>query len=207
MIKNGRWLQQLLDISVDSGLLDEPIRGIQYDSRKVGQNDVFVAIPGVKLDGTQFAKQAIEKGALLIVSEKEKIEGVPNNRIIKVDDVRKTLSIIAKAYYDFASDKLTILGVTGTNGKTTTTYLLKSILEANGIRCGLIGTTGAMIGDRKIELNHTTPESLELHQLFTEMVKENLTHVVMEVSSHALDLKRVYGINFKAGIFTKGRRC
>lgn len=202
IIKNGRWLQQLLDIPVDSQLLDEPISGIQYDSRKVGKNDVFAAIPGVKLDGTQFAKQAIDKGALCIISEKEIIEGVPNHRIIKTDDVRKTLAVLSKAFHNFSSDKLTIIGVTGTNGKTTTTYLLKSILETNGIHCGLIGTTGAMIGEKKIELAHTTPESLELHQLFAKMVEENLTHAVMEVSSHALDLKRVYGINYKAAIFT-----
>lgn len=202
MTKNGRWLQQFLDTSVESILLDTPINGIQYDSRKVEKDDIFVAIPGTKTDGSIFAKQAFEKGAAFIVTEKSKIEGIPDQHIIQVTDVREVLALLSKAFYDFASDKLIILAVTGTNGKTTTTYLLKSVLESNGIKTGLIGTTGAMLGEKKIELSHTTPESLELHNLFSQMVAENITHVVMEVSSHALDLKRVYGINYKVAAFT-----
>lgn len=202
MIKNGRWLQELLGVSIDSIWLDIVVSGINYDSRKIENRNIFVALPGTKTDGNCFTQAAIEKGAKFIISEKENLTNLSDCCWIRVGDVRETLAIISKAFYDFAVDNLILIGVTGTNGKTTTTYIIKSVLDSNGIKTGLIGTTGAVIGEEKVELSHTTPESLELHQLFFKMVEKKITYVVMEVSSHALQLKRVFGINFKFAIFT-----
>ncbi len=201
-MKNGNWLQTILKTELHSSVKERMISGIQFDSRKVKSGDVFVAIPGLKVDGTQFAISALEKGASFVISEKQKPETVSDLGWIQVENVRKSLAVISSEFYDNPTKKLTVIGVTGTNGKTTTTYLIKSILDSLGLKTGIIGTTGSLIGDRKVELSHTTPESLELNQLFSQMVSENITHVVMEVSSHALHLNRVHGIDFKVAVFT-----
>ena len=201
-MKNGNWLQTILKTELHSSLKERMISGIQFDSRKVKSGELFVAIPGLKVDGIQFAVSALEKGASFVVSEKPRPDSVKDLGWIQIENVRKALAIISSEFYENPTRKLTVIGVTGTNGKTTTTYLIKSILDSLGLKTGIIGTTGSLIGDRKVELSHTTPESLELNQLFAEMVAEKITHVVMEVSSHALDLFRVYGIDFKVAVFS-----
>ncbi|MFH1361795.1 MAG: UDP-N-acetylmuramoyl-L-alanyl-D-glutamate--2,6-diaminopimelate ligase [bacterium] len=165
---------------------------IQYDSRKIQPGDTFVAIPGFKVDGYDFITQAIENGAKEIVAERE--YAVPVGvKFQKVPSSRQALAHLAAKFYDNPSTKVKLIGITGTNGKTTTAYLIKSILETAGYKTGIIGT---------IDNQLTTPESLELQALLAEMVKQGMTHVVMEVSSHALAQDRVYGLNFDIAIFT-----
>jgi UDP-N-acetylmuramoyl-L-alanyl-D-glutamate--2,6-diaminopimelate ligase len=166
--------------------------GIAYDSRKVRPGDIFVAIPGYKVDGADFIPQAIENGAKVIVAERE-VEVPSGVEFQRVPYARKALAHLANKFYDYPSQKLKLIGITGTNGKTTTAYLIKTILDAAGNKVGLIGTVGGEL---------TTPESLDLQALFADMVKQGITHVVMEVSSHALALDRVYGCDFDITIFT-----
>jgi UDP-N-acetylmuramoyl-L-alanyl-D-glutamate--2,6-diaminopimelate ligase len=176
-------------------------KGIAYDSRKVKPGDVFVAIPGYKVDGTEFVPQAIENGAKVIVAEKElKVpEGIDFQR---VPCARKALAYLAAKFYDYPSRKLKLIGITGTNGKTTTAYLIESILKNAGYKVGIIGTVGSRINGKDIDTSLTTPESLDLQALLAEMVKEGVTHAVMEVSSHALALERVAECDFDIAIFT-----
>lgn len=178
------------------------VNEIQYDSRKVKDNDIFICIKGFAVDGHNYIESAIEKGAKTIICEKDiKIqqEGIT---VIKVKEGRKTLALMASNFYGNPADKLKLIGVTGTNGKTTTVYILKTILEKANKKVGLIGTVANYIGSRVIEAERTTPESLELQKLFKEMLDEGCEYCVMEVSSHSLELDRVYGCEFEVGIFT-----
>lgn len=179
---------------------DLKITSVAYDSRKVIEGSLFVAIPGFKFDGHDFISEAINKGAAVIVGEKELDLG--KTPYIRVKDSREALSRLSSYFYKNPGDKLKIIGVTGTNGKTTTTYLLKAILDEVGIDSGVIGTIGNMIKNKLVPTMHTTPESLELYQLFYNMLKKNISHVVMEVSSHSLKLKRVDDVPFEIGVFT-----
>jgi UDP-N-acetylmuramoyl-L-alanyl-D-glutamate--2,6-diaminopimelate ligase len=190
-----------LDFEVLDGNCNLDIGNIQYDSRKINKNDIFVAIEGFNLDGHKYIKAAIERGASAIITQKEFIGGY-GATIIKVDDTRIALSILSANYYDNPSKKLKLIGITGTNGKTTSTYMMKAILEAAGHKVGLVGTIANYIGDKRIDSHRTTPEALELQQLFHEMVEKGIEYCVMEVSSHSLALKRVYGVRFNCGIFT-----
>jgi len=176
------------------------INKIAYDSRKVSENDIFVCIRGFKTDGHNYIQQAIERGAVAVVVEKD-VEnlGVP---VVKVADSREALAFMAAKFFGYPSNQFKLIGVTGTNGKTTTTYLIKSVLEHKGYKVGLIGTNQNMIGDMVIPTERTTPESLELQQLFFDMAKEKVDYVVMEVSSHSLELNRVAGCHYEVGIFT-----
>lgn len=177
-----------------------PVSDIRYDSRKVGANDAFVCIKGFKSDGHDYAGQAVGAGASVVISETALSGDIPH---IVVADTRKTLATMSSAYFDHPAEKMKVVGVTGTNGKTTTTHLIKIIVEhATGAKAGLIGTNGNMIGDEEIETERTTPESYELHKLFSEMARAGCEFVVMEVSSHSLALDRVCGIAFEAGVFT-----
>ncbi len=176
------------------------VGGISYDSRKTKPGDVFVAISGFETDGYKYIPSAIKKGASVIICDRVPQENVP---YVLVDNCRYALAIMSKNYFGAPSDSLCVIGITGTNGKTTTTYLLKHLLEhALGAKVGLIGTNGNMIGNEFIHTERTTPESFELQQLFREMADAGCTHVVMEVSSHSLVLNRVAGINFAVGAFT-----
>ncbi len=164
---------------------------------------LFVAVRGFHSDGHQFISQAIQQGAAAIVAEKQ--EGLPvpaDIPLIIVDDSRRALALLADAFYGHPSRRLTLIGITGTNGKTTTTYLLKSIIEAAGHTAGLIGTIDYRVGDKVYPAPNTTPESLELQQLLSEMVGLGAEHCVMEVSSHALALGRTMGCEFAAAGFT-----
>lgn len=176
------------------------VGGVAYDSRKVKPGYVFVCITGYATDGHKFARSAVENGAIAVVAEHD----LPTVDVpcVIVDNTRKAMAEMAAAYYDYPFKKFDLIGVTGTNGKTTTTYLVKAILEHLGKKVGLIGTNQNMIGDLVIPTSHTTPDSLELMQLFDEMVKNGAESVVMEVSSHALALDRVAACEFNVGAFT-----
>lgn len=190
-----------VDYEVSFGEENIHINNIHYNSKEVSKGDVFFCMKGLKADGHKYAKAAFEKGAVAIIVEND-IEELPNCTVIKVKDSRKALSLASANYYDNPSKKLKIIGITGTNGKTTSTYILKSILEEAGYKVGLIGTIANYIGKDRYEAERTTPESLELQKLFNEMVDKKVDYCVMEVSSHSLSLDRVYGIEFNYGIFT-----
>jgi len=198
-VKLSRLLQKCNIIRTNVNLNIE-INSLHYDSRKIGEGDVFVAIEGYKTDGHNYISGALEKGAVAIICSKMPDENIP---YVLVDDTRKALSLMSAEYFGNPCEKLKIIGVTGTNGKTTSTYLIKKILEeAKGEKVGLIGTMEILIGDSSVESDRTTPESYELQRIFKQMVDENCTYAVMEISSHALALDRVYGVKFKTGVFT-----
>ena len=180
--------------------LDLEISGVSYDSRRTRPGDLFVAMAGYATDGHKFIPMAREKGAACVLCQ-EKPEG--EGPWVLVEDSRAALAQVGRNWYGDPAASMTMVGVTGTNGKTTTTYLLKDILEqAAGAKVGLIGTNQNMIGGEILPTERTTPESFELQGLLRRMADEGCTHVVMEVSSHALYLKRVAGIRFAVGIFT-----
>lgn len=176
------------------------ISGITYDSRRVAPGHLFVAWPGFRVDGHQFAAEAVARGAVAVVTERW-LEGLNAAQLV-VRDAREAAARLAAAFYGHPSRRLTLIGVTGTNGKTTTTYLIKAILEAAGHRVGLIGTIQYVIGHRVLPAPHTTPESVDLQELLARMVDAGVSHCVMEVSSHAVALKRVEQCRFAAGVFT-----
>lgn len=190
-----------LDYKILKGDFDIDINNINYDSRKVENGDIFVCIKGFASDGHKFVKSAIEKGAKVIVCEDDIIVH-DDITVIKFSDTRKALAKLGAKYYDNPCEKLNIIGVTGTNGKTTTAFMIKDIFESIGEKVGLIGTIANYIGSEKLETERTTPESLELQGLFRKMVDEGVKYCIMEVSSHSLELDRVYGVDFKVGIFT-----
>jgi len=175
------------------------VTGVSQDSRKVKPGDLFVAVPGAKEDGAQFVGEAVSRGAVAVVSEKPLSSQVP---YFKVSNARKALALIAANFHGRPADQLTLLAVTGTNGKTTTSYLLKSIAAATGSSTGVIGTLGYSLGGVDHVSAHTTPEPLELHRILRQMVDAGVETVVMEVSSHALLQERVHGLTFKGAAFT-----
>jgi UDP-N-acetylmuramoyl-L-alanyl-D-glutamate--2,6-diaminopimelate ligase len=177
------------------------VTGVAYDSRTVTQGQVFVALKGQHADGTVFALQAAGRGAAAIVSEEPALDGVHVPWAI-VTDARLALAVLATTFYRDPSREMRVIGITGTNGKTTTAYLVASIFEAAGIRCGILGTVAYRIGDQVREATRTTPEAPEVQALLREMVDRECGACAMEVSSHALSLNRVAGMTFAAGIFT-----
>lgn len=181
---------------------DLEIEGLAYNSRKVEKNFLFIAIEGFKTDGHKYIDSAVENGAVAVVLEKD-VEGLPENVVkIKVENSRESLAKLSCNFYENPSSKLNLIGITGTNGKTTTTYLTKGIFEEVGHKVGIIGTIGNLIGNKLIDTNTTTPESLELQGSFCSMIDNEVDTAVMEVSSHALDLNRVDHSDFKVGVFT-----
>ena len=180
---------------------DVEIVNIAYDSRKVRAGSLFVCIEGFKLDGHDFIKAAIEKGAAAIIASKD-VEEAENTVLIKHPNTRKVLAEISSRFFGEPSKKFNLIGVTGTKGKTTTTFMIKSILEGEGHKVGIIGTIANYIGDKVLPAERTTPESLELQQMFSEMLEQDVDTVVMEVSSHSLDLYRVHACDFDIGVFT-----
>jgi UDP-N-acetylmuramoyl-L-alanyl-D-glutamate--2,6-diaminopimelate ligase len=180
------------------------VTGVTYDSRRATHGIVFVALRGVQADGAAYAADAIARGAAAVIAETAPpVDGrhaaVP---WVRVRDARLSLAALAAHYWGHPSEQLSLVGITGTNGKTTTSYLLASIFEAAGIRCGRIGTVGYRVGDREIDAARTTPESPELQQMLRDMVTQRSGACVMEVSSHALSLKRADYLRFSAAIFT-----
>ena len=188
-----------LAIPTDAAL-DVPCTGVAYDSRTVTRGSVFVALPGQKADGAQFAPQAVAAGAVAVVSERPAAgAGVP---WIVVANARLALAHLAAEFFGHPSRRMKVVGITGTNGKTTTSYLMQAIFEAAGVRCGLMGTVTYRIGDREIAATRTTPEAPEVQAFMREMLDAGCGACVMEVSSHALAMHRVDGIRFAAGVFT-----
>ena len=183
------------------GNLDLDILGIEHDSRNVQKGFLFIATKGFNDDGHKHIKEAIEKGALaIILSEDISIESGAS--FIWVEDSYDAIGYLATKFYNNPQSKLNLIGITGTNGKTSTSYFIRSILEEAGIKTGIIGTTGALMDEKILDLNNTTPEPLELIRSLNQMVENNMSACVMEVSSHALALKRVEYIDFDLGIFT-----
>lgn len=185
----------------DGEVPDIEISGIAYDSRKVVSNGMFVAIRGENVDGHDFIDDAVKKGAVAVVGEKPECSAAPFF-FVRVDDGRKALACIANNFYERPSENVSVIGITGTNGKTTTSYLIKSLLEAWGKRVGLIGTIAYSIGDRRYPAFHTTPESVEFQGLLREMAAAGCSHVVAEISSHSLSQKRVDYTRFVTVVFT-----
>lgn len=178
---------------------DTEVRELVYNSRKVKHGDVFCCIVGTFADGHKYAQQAVDAGAAALVVERKLDIDVPQ---ILVEDTRIAMAEMAAAYYGYPSREMQMIGVTGTNGKTSTTYMLKAIAERMGKKVGLIGTIRNMIGDIIIDTERTTPESVDLQRILRQMKDEKVDVVIMEVSSHSLDQKRVHGIEYDVGEFT-----
>ena len=188
---------EILSANVD---LELEISDVSYDSRKTKPGDLFVAMIGFATDGHAYIGKAMTAGAAAVLCQNLPEGEVP---YVQVADSRRALAVVGANFFGHPAEAMTMIAVTGTNGKTTTTYLLKSVLEqAVGARVGLIGTNQNMIGDEVIPTERTTPESFEVQKLFAQMRDAGCTHVVMEVSSHALALDRVYGVHYAVGIFT-----
>lgn len=179
---------------------DMEISGMHYDSRKIETGNLFFAISGYQSDGNKFVGQALANGAGLVVSESNKISNdVP---WIKVTNCRRAMALMSAIFLGRPADQLDMIAVTGTAGKTTTTYLLRSIMEAAGRKTGLLGTINYWILDRKFSAPNTTPESLDLQDLLSRMVSAGADTAIMEASSHGIELDRVAGINFSTAVFT-----
>lgn len=196
-------LQELIDyieIEEIKGETDLTIEHVYYNSQKVTPNSLFICIKGFRTDGHLYVEDAIKNGAKAILCE-DMIES-DGVTVIRVKNTRRAMAKIANKYYHFPSKLLDLIGVTGTNGKTSVTYMIKSILERSGRKAGLIGTIATMVGEDTIEAVRTTPESLDLQKLFSNMAASGQDSCVMEVSSHSLDLERVEEIDYKIGVFT-----
>jgi len=190
-----------LEVKEIIGDLNLNIKGIYHNSREIKRDFLFICIKGFTFDGHNFIDEAINRGAVALVVEKE-IPLRPGITIIRVDNSRKALAILANQFYDFPSRKLKLIGVTGTNGKTTITYMLRAIFQEAGFKTGLLGTAQNIIGDNINSSKMTTMESVDLQKTLKEMVEQKNNYTVMEVSSHALQLSRVEGCDFDAAIFT-----
>ncbi len=193
-------IQSVHPLAVE-GSLDRDITGITCDSRRVMPGNLFIAVRGVHTDGHRFVEMAIDRGAAAVVLEED--SGLsPRATRIRVRDARQTMALAADCFYRHPSQSLKVVGVTGTNGKTTTAFMIKQILETAGVRTGLLGTVQYEIGTRIIPAARTTPESVDLQQMFSQMIRSGCGGVAMEVSSHALAQHRVAGVDFDAAVFT-----
>ncbi|MFH2035157.1 MAG: UDP-N-acetylmuramoyl-L-alanyl-D-glutamate--2,6-diaminopimelate ligase [Candidatus Zixiibacteriota bacterium] len=179
------------------------ISGIEYDSRKIKRGSLFVAVTGFKIDGNQYIAQAIEKGAAAILTEKYYEHKLP---VIVVPEIRTAMSDIAAAFYDNPADKMQNIAVTGTNGKSSSVYLIKMILKAAGYKAGMLNSLVYDTGNKKYKAERTTPDSVDIQKYLSEMVQAGCTYGIIEVSSHALVLQRVRNIKFKIGLFTNFTR-
>ena len=194
-------LLERLDYEVVQGSDEIEITTLINDSRKVENGSAFVCISGAVSDGHKFIPDVAAKGAAAVIVERE-AEAPENVTVIRVKDTRYALALMSAAYFGYPAEKLKVIGITGTKGKTTTTYMIKSILDSVGYNVGLIGTIEAIIGDKRVPAANTTPESYTIHQYFAQMVEAGCDCVVMEVSSQGLMLHRTAGIPFEIGIFT-----
>jgi UDP-N-acetylmuramoyl-L-alanyl-D-glutamate--2,6-diaminopimelate ligase len=195
----------LLDALPDKTVLGRPpatVTGIAYDSRKVAPGECFVAVAGYKQDGRRYIADALARGAALVVAEgADPLADQPTPRVL-VPAAREALARLADAYWAHPSRALTLVGITGTNGKTTTSFLVEALLRAAGHRTGLIGTIQYRVGDQAVDASQTTPEAVELQALLARMRDGGITGAAMEVSSHALALSRVAGTEFDVAVFT-----
>ena len=190
-----------LEYTCCQGSVEQEVSSVVYDSRKAEENSLFICIRGAVVDGHKFVSDVVAKGAKTLVVEEE-VEVPSDVTVILVKDTRYAMAFISAAYFGHPARKLKTIGITGTKGKTTTTYMVKSILENAGYKVGLIGTIEAIIGDEVIPASNTTPESYVIQQYFRKMVDAGCDCVVMEVSSQGLMLHRTQGFVFDYGIFT-----
>ncbi|MGH9805094.1 MAG: Mur ligase family protein, partial [Candidatus Acidiferrales bacterium] len=197
-------LQKLIEgveVSATAGPLGVQIAGVCYDSREARAGSLFAALPGEHVDGHEFIPRALAAGAVAVLSERPPAAGVRATWVQGVN-IRRAVAQVAATFYGHPSRQLKLIGVTGTNGKTTTSYLLESILRAAGARAGLFGTVEYHTATSVIPARQTTPEAMDLQHFFAELRESGAAWVVMEVSSHALALDRVYGCQFEAAVFT-----
>ena len=205
-MKDVKQLFEKLDYELKQGELSGEITSLTSDSRKVEEGCLYICIKGASFDGHSAASEVVEKGAKVLVIQDD-VELSDDARalnpvIVKVNDTREAQAYLSASYFDYPADKLQVIGITGTKGKTTTTYMVKSILEGVGYKVGLIGTIEAIIGEERIPAANTTPESYTIQEYFKRMLDAGCTHVVMEVSSQGLMMHRVDGFTFDVGIFT-----
>lgn len=205
MTKNLQELIALLPGAEIEGPPDRVITQITYDSRQAGPGALFIALTGSKADGHDYVAAACRQGAAAVLAEKT-VEGAMGATVIKVADTRAAMQAITPWFFDYPSRKLRMIGVTGTNGKTTTTHIIRAILMRAGFKVGLIGTIHSLIGDKALPVRNTTPDVVDLQMLLAQMVEEQVDYVVMEVSSHALALGRVSGTEYDVGVFTNVTR-
>jgi len=188
---------EAITVEADVGI---NITGINYDTRMIRSGELFIAIKGYEADGHEFIEEAVKKGAVCVICEKAPQTTIP---YVLVNNSRKALAKMSAVWFGHPATKLKLVGVTGTNGKTSVTNLIKHIIEkCSSSKVGLIGTNGNFIGDRELPAEHTTPESYEMQKLLDKMVLEGCKFVIMEVSSHALFLSRVHGLEYEIGVFT-----
>ncbi len=203
MMKKLKQLIEKIEYQCIAGSMDVCVDAVVYDSRKITKGCLFLCIAGANADGHDFALDAVEKGARVLVTEKDiPMEGAEDVTVIRVKDTRYAMAYIAAAWFENPAKKMKVIGITGTKGKTTTTYLVKSILENSGHKVGLIGTIEVIIGEKRIHAVNTTPESYLLQEYLYQMAQEGCDAVVMEVSSQGLKLHRTQGFLFDIGIFT-----
>ncbi len=202
-MKRSKTLQELFDgtdVTVAAELRDVRVRGVQFDSRRVQPGHVFVAVRGFTVDGHDFLPMAKEKGAVVAVVE-EKVRGVDIPQIV-VENSRRVLAWLAANFFRPEIDALTLVGITGTNGKTTTSFLTQAVLQEAGLPCGVIGTIAYQIGQKKTAAWNTTPEAVDVANMLFELWEQDYKACALETSSHALALDRVSGLRFKVGVFT-----
>lgn len=184
------------------GSIETEIADIAYDSRKIRPGMLFVAIDGTVVDGHKFIPDVINRGASAIVVEKDTVIDNPDVTVVKVDNGRAALSYMSQAYFDYPAEKMISIGITGTKGKSTTTYMVRDIIEKSGKTCGIVGTIGVAIKGTVTPTEHTTPESYDLQKYFADMVEAGCDYMVMEVSSQGVKMDRVAGMSFDYGVFT-----
>ncbi len=192
-----------LEIIEARGAMDAPITGVCYDSRQAEPGSLFVCLKGSRVDGHRFIAHAVSRGAVAVIAEEDiRPDAAPTPAYVRVPASRAALAAVAADFYDHPASGLALVGITGTNGKTTTSLLLESVLRRAGLEPGILGTLAYRWAGREIPAPMTTPESLDLQRIFRQMLDDGVSHVVMEVSSHALALGRVAGLCFRAGVFT-----
>lgn len=200
-VKLARLLEKL-DYELIQGSLDTEVTDLAYDSRKITKGMLFVAIDGTVVDGHKFIPDVVKRGAAVLVTEKEAEIPDETVTVIRVTNGREALSRMSQAYFDYPAEKMTSIGITGTKGKSTTTYMIRDIIEKSGKTCGIVGTIGIYIKGTVTPTEHTTPESYDLQKAFADMVEAGCDYMVMEVSSQGIKMDRVAGMHFNYGVFT-----
>lgn len=195
-------LLENMEYELLQGNLDTEVADLAYDSRKIKPGMLFVAIAGTVVDGHKFIPDVLEKGASVLVVEREIKPPAPEITVVKVKNGRAALSYLSQAYFDYPAEKMISIGITGTKGKSTTTYMVRDLIEKSGKSCGIVGTIGVAINGTVTPTEHTTPESYDLQKYFHDMVEAGCDYMVMEVSSQGIKMDRVAGMSFDYGVFT-----
>ncbi len=195
-------LLERLEFELVQGSLDTEVADLAYDSRKIGPGMLFVAIDGTVVDGHKFIPDVIQRGAAVVVVEKETDIPAGNVTVVRVKNGREALSRMSAAYFGYPAEKMISIGITGTKGKSTVTYMIRDIIEKSGKTCGIVGTIGVSVKGEITPIEHTTPESYDLQSYFRQMVDAGCEYVVMEVSSQGIKMDRVAGMHFDYGVFT-----